>query len=163
MLRVRTEGLLLLLSRSVVSDSVRPHRRQPTKLRRPWDSPGKNTGVGCHCLLRRTEGLQWLKASCLLFLQYPSFKKYTRILWQPTGWILGAQDYIRIELLLSKFSQASREPIKVNHQKQRSERSAHRMERGLLERNGESLGVREKVTGWVAYWEEPWAEGENGS
>ena len=31
-----------------MSDSVRPHRRQPTRLRRPWDSPGKNTGVGCH-------------------------------------------------------------------------------------------------------------------
>ena len=39
-------------SRSVVSDSVRPHRRQPTRLPRPWDSPGKNTGVGCHCLLQ---------------------------------------------------------------------------------------------------------------
>ena len=36
---------------SVVSDSVRPQRRQPTRLPRPWDSPGKNTGVGCHCLL----------------------------------------------------------------------------------------------------------------
>ena len=35
-------------SRSVVSNSVRPHRRQPTRLPRPWDSPGKNTGVGCH-------------------------------------------------------------------------------------------------------------------
>ena len=37
---------------SVVSDSVRPHRRQPTGLPRPWDSPGRNTGVGCHCLLQ---------------------------------------------------------------------------------------------------------------
>ena len=37
---------------SVVSDSVRPHRRQPTRLRRPWDSQGKNTGVGCHLLLQ---------------------------------------------------------------------------------------------------------------
>ena len=36
---------------SVVSDSVRPHRRQPTRLPRPWDSPGRNTGVGCHFLL----------------------------------------------------------------------------------------------------------------
>ena len=35
---------------SVVSDSVRPHRRQPTGLPRPWDPPGNNTGVGCHCL-----------------------------------------------------------------------------------------------------------------
>ena len=38
---------------SVVSDSVQPHRRQPTRLPRPWDFPGKSTGVGCHCLLRR--------------------------------------------------------------------------------------------------------------
>ena len=38
-----------------MSDSVRPHRRQPIRLPRPWDSPGKNTGVGCHFLL------QWMK------------------------------------------------------------------------------------------------------
>ena len=35
-----------------MSDSVRPHRWQPTRLRHPWDSPGKNTGVGCHFLLQ---------------------------------------------------------------------------------------------------------------
>ena len=35
-----------------MSDSVRPHRRRPTRLPRPWDSPGKNTGVGCHFLLQ---------------------------------------------------------------------------------------------------------------
>ena len=40
-------------------DSVRPHRRQPTRLRRPWDSPGKNTGVGRHfpfqCMKEKSE------------------------------------------------------------------------------------------------------------
>ena len=35
-----------------MSDSVRPHRWQPTRLPHPWDSPGKNTGVGCHFLLQ---------------------------------------------------------------------------------------------------------------
>ena len=35
-----------------MSDPVRPHRRQPTRLPRLWDSPGKNTGVGCHFLLQ---------------------------------------------------------------------------------------------------------------
>ena len=35
-----------------MSDSVWPHRRQPTRLRHPWDSAGKNTGVGCHFLLQ---------------------------------------------------------------------------------------------------------------
>ena len=37
---------------SVVSDSVWPHKRQPNRLPRPWDSPDKNTGVGCHFLLQ---------------------------------------------------------------------------------------------------------------
>ena len=35
-----------------MSDSVQPHRQQPTRLPRPWDSPGKNTRVGCHFLLQ---------------------------------------------------------------------------------------------------------------
>ena len=35
-----------------MSDSVWSHRRQPTRLPRPWDSPGKNTGMGCHFLLQ---------------------------------------------------------------------------------------------------------------
>ena len=35
-----------------MSDSVRPHRWQPTRLLHPWDSPGKNTGVGCHFFLQ---------------------------------------------------------------------------------------------------------------
>ena len=35
-----------------MSDSVQAHRRQLTRLPHPWDSPGKNTGVGCHCLLQ---------------------------------------------------------------------------------------------------------------
>ena len=35
-----------------MSDSVRPHRWQPTRLPHPWDSPGKNTGVGCRFLLQ---------------------------------------------------------------------------------------------------------------
>ena len=35
-----------------MSDSVRPHRRQPTRLPHPWDSPGRNPGVGWHFLLQ---------------------------------------------------------------------------------------------------------------
>ena len=42
-------------SRSVVSDCSQPHVLQPTRLLPPWDFPGKSTGVGCHCLLRRKE------------------------------------------------------------------------------------------------------------
>ena len=56
-----------------MSDSSRPHGLQPTRLLRPWDFPGKSTGVGCHCLLQI---LQILKRSyqikghnCYLFEQ----------------------------------------------------------------------------------------------
>ena len=48
-------GSSVQFSCSVVSDSVWPHRQQPTRLPRRWDSPGKNTGVDCHFLL------QWMK------------------------------------------------------------------------------------------------------
>ena len=41
-------------SHSVVSNSLRPHELWPTRLLCPWDSPGKNTGVGCHALLQGT-------------------------------------------------------------------------------------------------------------
>ena len=40
-----------MLNCSVVSDSLQPHRLQPARLLSPWDSSGKNTGVGCHALL----------------------------------------------------------------------------------------------------------------
>ena len=39
-----------------MSDSVRPHRQQPTRLPCPWDSPDKNTGVGCHFFLQCMKG-----------------------------------------------------------------------------------------------------------
>ena len=52
---------------SVVSDSVRPHRQQATRLPCPWDSPGKSTGVGCHCLLQsmKVKSASEVTQSCL--------------------------------------------------------------------------------------------------
>ena len=44
--------MLLLLSNFSRVQLVRPHRQQPTRLPRPWDSPGKNIGVGCDFLLQ---------------------------------------------------------------------------------------------------------------
>ena len=42
---------------------MRPHRRQPTRLPHPWDSPGKNTGVGCHLLLQCMKvKVKWLNS-----------------------------------------------------------------------------------------------------
>ena len=50
-----------------MSDSVRPQRRQPTRLPRPWDSPGKNTGVCCHFLLQcmKVKSEREVTQSCL--------------------------------------------------------------------------------------------------
>ena len=51
-----------------MSNSVRPHRQQPTRLPHPWDSPGKNTGVGCHFLLQsmKMKSESEVAQSCLI-------------------------------------------------------------------------------------------------
>ena len=51
-----------------MSDSVRPHRQQPTRLPRPWDSPGKNTGVGCRFLLQSMK----VKSESEVALSFPT-------------------------------------------------------------------------------------------
>ena len=50
-----------------MSDSVQPHRQQPTRLPQLWDSPGKNTGVGCHFLLQgmKVKSESQVAQSCL--------------------------------------------------------------------------------------------------
>ena len=50
-----------------MSNSVRPHRWQPTRLPHPWDSPGMNTGVGCHFLLQcmKVKSEREVAQSCL--------------------------------------------------------------------------------------------------
>ena len=67
-----------------VSDPVRPHRRQPTRLPRPRDSPGKNTGVGCHCLLRVTSQYTLFSAGKIFFrsIQMTSLKKSLKETYQ---------------------------------------------------------------------------------
>ena len=64
---------------SVVSDSVQPHRWQPTRLPHPWDSPGKNTGVSCHFLLQcmKVKSENEVSQSCPT-LSYPMD-------WSPPG------------------------------------------------------------------------------
>ena len=64
-----------------MSDSVWPHRRQPTRLPCPWDSPGKNTGVGCHFLLQcmKVKNDSEVAQSCLT-LSDPHGLQPTRLL-----------------------------------------------------------------------------------
>ena len=69
-------------SHSVMSNSLRPHGLQPTRLLRPWDLPGQSTGLGCHCLLlgpsQASPNLLTLE---LLLL--PSPKNWGCVAWAP--------------------------------------------------------------------------------
>ena len=72
---------------------MRPHRWQPTRLRRPWDSPGKNTGVGCHFLLQcmKVKSESEVAQSCLT--QRPHGLQPTRLLrpWDFPGKSTGVE------------------------------------------------------------------------
>ena len=91
-------------SRLVMSDSSRPHGLQPTRLFRPWDSPGRSAGMGCHCLLHYcttitslTREHQARKAHI-----YPSLKILKGVICRapnPIGWPVGftiAIDLLRV-------------------------------------------------------------------
>ena len=89
--------ILLLLSRFsrvwalVVSDSARPHRWQPTRLPHPWDSLGKNTGVGCHFLLQCMKMKSESEVAQLCPTQRPHGLQPTRLLhpWDFPGQSTG--------------------------------------------------------------------------
>ena len=93
--------LLLLLNRFSRVDSVRPHGGQPTTLPHPWDSPGKNTGVGCHFLLQcmkvKSEMWKWSR-SVMSDSQRPHGLQPTRQSW--------AEDRKRIQNWVNKWNYA---------------------------------------------------------
>ena len=85
-----------------MSDSVRLHRQQPTRLPRPWDSPGKNTGVGCHFLLQcmKVKSESEVAQSCLTLR--PHGLQPTRLIrpWDFPGKSTGVRCH-RLLLLVS--------------------------------------------------------------
>ena len=85
-----------------MSDSVWPHRRQPTSLLHPWDSPGKNTGVGCHFLLQciKVKSESEVAQSCLTLSWWLSNTGYGEASSKSLGLNLGA--------IKSKLSQQPR-------------------------------------------------------
>ena len=95
----RSSEQLLLFSRSFMSDSSRPHGLYLTRLLCPWDSPGKNTGVGCHFLLWvnfPTQGpkprlLNWQVDS--LVLNHLGSSIWTVAWTKPTGFFLHSHTY----------------------------------------------------------------------
>ena len=83
-----------------MSNSVQPHRRQPTRLPRPWDLPGKNTGVGCHFLLQcmKVKNESEVAQSCLT--QRPHGLQPTRLLhpWDFPGMSTGVGCHCLLQL-----------------------------------------------------------------
>ena len=73
---------------SVMSDSVRPYRWQPTRLPHPWDSPGKNTGVGCHFLLQ-----------CMKVKSESEVKSLSRVRLLATPWIASIHGIFQANVL----------------------------------------------------------------
>ena len=63
-------SVYVCVSCSVMFDPLRPRGLQPTRLTRPWNSPGKNTGVGCHFLLHRIFPTQELNLGLLHYRQF---------------------------------------------------------------------------------------------
>ena len=84
-----------------------PHRRQPTRLPHPWDSAGKNTGVGCHFLLQKdctVHGI--LQAKILEWVVFP----FSRESSQPRNWT-------QVSHVMGRFSTSWATRECVNHEK----------------------------------------------
>ena len=88
-----------------MSNSVQPHRQQPTRLHCPWDSPGKNTGVGCHFLLQcmKVKSESEVAQSCLT-LSDPMDCSLTRLLhpWDFPGKSTGVGCHCKTTLAKNK-------------------------------------------------------------
>ena len=107
-----------------MSDSVQPRRRQPIRLPHPWDSPGKNTGVGCHFLLqfmkvqRESEATQLCLTLCNPMDYSPQVSSVpgisqARILeWVAIPFSWGSsqcRDWTRISCMAGRFCPISKE------------------------------------------------------
>ena len=90
---------LLLLSHSVVPDSWQPHGMQPARLLCPWNSPSKNTGVGCHALLQGIFPTQGLNPGLLHWasLVAQSVKNLPAVR-ETQVWSLGWEDPLEKEM-----------------------------------------------------------------
>ena len=97
-----------------MSNSVQPHRRKPTRLPSPWDSLGKNTGVGCHFLLQcmKVKSDSEVAQSCLILrdpmdCSLPGSSAHGIFQARVLGWVAIAFSYIFPILLGSLTSQLS--------------------------------------------------------
>ena len=84
-----------------MSDSMQPHRLQPTRLPRPWDSPGKNTGVGCQVCLQH----MWMK-------------------WK---WKVKVKSLSHVRLLAIPWTAAYQAPLSMGFSRQECWSGCHRL------------------------------------
>ena len=87
-----------------MSNSVQPHRRQPTRLPHPWDSLGKNTGLGCHFLLQRVKAKSEIEVAQSCPIQQPHGLQPNRLLrpWDSLGKSsgVGCHCFLQLNTLL---------------------------------------------------------------
>ena len=111
---------LCVLVASVMSDSLRPYGLWPTRLLCPWDSQGKNTGVGCHALLHRLFPTQETELTSLtspalaggFFTTSTTCKVYSIVNYGPnTSQALGIWQWIRQILSINKWNRQSKANI----------------------------------------------------
>ena len=94
-----------VLSRSVVSDTFRPHGLYPTRLLCPWNSPGKNTEVGSHSLLQRILLTQGSNLGLLYFRQilyHLSHQGPSQSKSNIRVWLIGLLGHFQIMRLLER-------------------------------------------------------------
>ena len=139
LLREVREALLLLFSRSVVSDSLRRYGLVSTSLLCPWDSPGKNTGVGCHALLQGIFPTQGLNP-CLLHWQKDSLPMSHQGV---IGSAKSRRREIAWHLQRTSCSQAS-----LEHRMWRVRQRLHRRE---TSKHGKKLGLSPESFGAVLF------------
>ena len=96
-----------------MSDSVRPHRRQPTRLLRPWDFPGKSPGVGCHCFLWR---YLWdnIKCSSIWIIWVPEEEKKKKS-YEKIIEVIISEKFPNMEKeIVNRVQEAQRVPYRIN-------------------------------------------------
>ena len=84
-----------------------PHRQQPTRLPRPWDSPGKNTGVGCHFLLQPWQELMWNLCLSTFPRHHPQYykkKKGFYFIAKKFHQVTLCQKYLRVSYIPNTYT-----------------------------------------------------------
>ena len=95
MLKVSFKGSTQIVGK-IVSDSLWPHGLYPTRVLCPWDSPGKNTGVGCHSLLQRIFPTQGLNSGLLHYRRILYHLSYRNAIVSKSRYLIYTVEYYSV-------------------------------------------------------------------